>query len=114
MTGNSWDEMRKAKEESYFDKRNREALERMTAFQKEKPRLSPITGEPMNKEIVYGVVIDRCPTSGGVWLDHGELEQLLKVERGFKDGEQVESGTVEGGAQSWVKALLTGFAPKSK
>lgn len=109
MTGNSWDEMRKAKEESYFDKRNREALERMAAHKPEKPRLSPITGQPMTQEVVHGVVIDRCPTSGGVWLDHGELEQLLELDRSSAPGGQGESG-----AQGWVKALLSGFAPKAK
>lgn len=27
----------------------------------------------------YGIEIDMCPTTGGVWLDKGELEKLLSV-----------------------------------
>jgi hypothetical protein len=72
----SWDEMRKAKEDSYFDKKNREALERLAA-KKDIARKSPITGEVMKQEVILGVVVDRCPTSGGIWLDAGELEQLI-------------------------------------
>ena len=74
-----WDEMRRAKEESYFDKKNREALERLQKKEGEKPRLSPITGEPMVQEVLNGVVIDRCKESGGIWLDAGELEELIEA-----------------------------------
>jgi hypothetical protein len=42
---------------------------------------SPITGEPMIEREFQGVRIDVCPTSGGVWLDAGELEILTRVER---------------------------------
>ena len=77
---NSWDDMRKAKEESYFDKKNREALERLAKKkEEEKPRLSPITGTPMVQEVLNGVVIDRCESSGGIWLDAGELEELIEA-----------------------------------
>ncbi len=74
----AWNDMRKAKEESYFDRKNREALERLSQKkQEEKPRLSPITGEEMEQVVLHGVVIDRCKTSGGIWLDAGELEELV-------------------------------------
>lgn len=77
---NSWDKMEKAKEGSYFEKKNKEALERLNKKQNEnKPRLSPITGEPMTQEILMGIVIDRCKKSGGVWLDSGELEKLIET-----------------------------------
>ena len=86
----SWDDMRRAKEESYFDKKNREALERMAKKQEDKPRPSPITGEPMNQEVLNGVVIDRCATSGGIWLDAGELEELIAA--ALSDDEEKRSG----------------------
>ncbi len=77
-----WDDMRRAKEESYFDKKNREALERLKKKKdEEKPRLSPISGNPMLQEVLHGVVIDRCPDSGGVWLDAGELEELIEASK---------------------------------
>jgi hypothetical protein len=27
----------------------------------------------------YGIEIDVCPTSGGIWLDKGELEKLMAL-----------------------------------
>lgn len=41
--------------------------------------LSPIDGSPMREIERNGVKIDVCPTSGGVWLDKGELEKLLHL-----------------------------------
>jgi Zn-finger nucleic acid-binding protein len=38
---------------------------------------SPVTAKPMNQDKVLGVAIDRCPESGGVWLDASELQRLL-------------------------------------
>lgn len=29
----------------------------------------------------YGIEIDVCPTSGGIWLDRGELEKLVEIIR---------------------------------
>jgi len=78
--GNSWDDMRKAKEGSYFDKKNKEALARLAKKKEsEKPRLSPITGKEMEQVVISGVVVDKCSQSGGIWLDAGELEQLIEA-----------------------------------
>jgi hypothetical protein len=70
-----------AKEEEYFHKKNEEALLRLRLRDTTKPRLSPITGEPMEQVAVLGVVVDKCPTSGGIFLDAGELEQMLHAVR---------------------------------
>jgi ribosomal protein L37AE/L43A len=43
---------------------------------REQTRKCPVDGEEMAKEIVLSLVIDRCPTCGGAWLDGGELEQM--------------------------------------
>jgi Zn-finger nucleic acid-binding protein len=72
----SWDERRKAQEESYFEQANKEALARLARRKDQPARLSPATGAPMEQITLMGVVIDCCPASGGVWLDAGELEQL--------------------------------------
>ncbi len=86
-----FDEMRRAKEGSYFEKKNREALERLAKKQEETaPRMSPITGEPMVQEVLNGVVIDRCEKSGGIWLDAGELEEL--IEAALSDEEEKKAG----------------------
>jgi Zn-finger nucleic acid-binding protein len=39
--------------------------------------VSPIDGSPMKQIVRNGIEIDMCPTTGGVWLDKGELEKLL-------------------------------------
>ncbi|OVE79630.1 hypothetical protein BVY02_02710 [bacterium J17] len=67
----------RALEEAYFAKKNEEAIERLAQRQQEPPRPSPITGEEMEKVLLNGVVIDRCKSSGGIWLDAGEIEQLI-------------------------------------
>lgn len=74
----SWDERRRAQEEGYFDKANKEALARLAQKQAQGQRMSPATGKPMEQLTVMGVVIDRCPETGGIWLDSGELEQIAK------------------------------------
>lgn len=38
---------------------------------------SPIDGSPMKQIHRFGIELDVCPTSGGVWLDKGELEKLI-------------------------------------
>lgn len=40
---------------------------------------SPIDGSPMRQIHRYGIEIDICPTSGGVWLDKGELEKIIHL-----------------------------------
>jgi Zn-finger nucleic acid-binding protein len=38
----------------------------------------------MSKEIVLNVVLDRCPTCKGMWLDGGELDLLREgIEAGM-------------------------------
>ncbi len=96
---NAWDDMRRAKEEEYFNRKNNEALARLSSKKEEQPRKSPITGEPMEQVVVHGVVVDRCPTSGGIWLDAGELELLMKA------GSADESEHQQGWAVSFLKAM---------
>lgn len=40
---------------------------------------SPIDGSPMKQISRYGIEIDVCPTTGGIWLDRGELEKLMSL-----------------------------------
>ena len=78
----SFNERKKAMEDEYFHKQNQEALKRLAARKvehNEAPvRKSPITGEPLIQKTIAGVVVDICEKSGGVWLDAGELEQILE------------------------------------
>lgn len=72
-----------------------ESCEAELRIAREKERLCPTDGEPMAKELVLGVVIDRCPTCGGVWLDAGELQLV-------RDAAE---------KNAWSQALLVGLAP---
>lgn len=40
---------------------------------------SPIDGASMRQIHRYGIEFDVCPTTGGVWLDKGELEKLIAL-----------------------------------
>lgn len=83
----AWDEMKQAKEDEYFYRQEKEALERLKSKKATgQPKLSPVTGKPMVEMNIGGVIIDKCETSGGVWLDGGELEQLLAFARNEASG----------------------------
>ncbi len=75
----SWDDMRKAKEDLYFSKHNEAALKKIREDRSGKIRKSPISGEPMEEVAFKGVVIDRCKQSGGIWLDQGEMEKIIET-----------------------------------
>ena len=94
----SWDEMRKAKEDQFFEKANKDAMARIA---KKEQLKSPVSGEPMIQETAYGVVIERCPTSGGIWLDKGELEKIIEQAKGHVDGK-------EGYISQFFNSLLKG------
>jgi Zn-finger nucleic acid-binding protein len=73
----SWDERRQAQEESFFEKANKESLARLARKQQQAVRVSPVTGKPMEQIVAFGAIVDRCTTSGGIWLDAGELDEVL-------------------------------------
>jgi hypothetical protein len=54
----------------------RRALELRLAASREDQRACPVDGSAMTKTVAYMMVIDRCPTCQGVWLDAGELDHL--------------------------------------
>lgn len=83
-----------SKEDEFFMKEEMERL-RQAALEKaqkesaeEKQRLKelhymhcPKCGHELLEETHHGILIDRCPHCQGVWLDTGELEQMLKQAR---------------------------------
>jgi len=77
MNNDAWDERRRAQEEGYFERANKEALARLARKQEGPTRPSPVTGKAMQPITVMGVVLDRCTESGGLWFDSGELEQVV-------------------------------------
>lgn len=82
-----WAKRERALEDGYFERKEREALERLAKKAAEGVvRKSPISGEPMVQKSLYGVVVDRCTTSGGIWLDAGELEQIIEMAKKNEPG----------------------------
>lgn len=86
-----WEERKKAQEDEYFVRKERELLEKMKAKQqaeaqqvaKEAAALKcPRCATVMNESTFQKVVIDQCPACNGVWLDAGEIEQLVAKESG--------------------------------
>jgi Transcription factor zinc-finger len=57
----------------------RDELEVALAEATEGQRICPIDSTGLTKTIAHGVIIDRCGSCGGVWLDAGELERVNRV-----------------------------------
>jgi uncharacterized protein with PIN domain len=81
------DERQPVTQEEYFDRKNKEAIEKLRGKMKiadearaaglstmQCPRCNGALKESKFEE----VMIDTCEKCGGIWLDSGELEQLLK------------------------------------
>ena len=76
----SLEQRRKALEDSYFQKMEEEAIKRLGERQNAgQERKSPITGKPMEQINISGIVVDRCVDSGGIFLDAGELAEIIKA-----------------------------------
>ena len=84
-----FDERRRGLEEEYFRRRDKETLQRLREAIKEEASqrsAEPVTMEcprctgKLHAEIYDEVGIDRCDTCGGIWLDAGELEQIISEE----------------------------------
>jgi hypothetical protein len=54
----------------------RRVLELKLAAASEQRHACPVDGAMMTKTVAHMMVIDRCPTCHGVWLDAGELDNL--------------------------------------
>jgi Zn-finger nucleic acid-binding protein len=88
---NKWDERKKAQEDEYFVKKEKELIENLKAKQegekkaqlKEACRMRcPKCGEPLKERSFQKVLIDQCAGCGGIWLDAGELEEVAGREEG--------------------------------
>lgn len=81
------DDRRRTVEEEYFARKNKEAVEKLrakmrVAAQAKEAGLSSMGCPRCDgtlKEIQFeGAMIDTCDKCGGVWLDSGELETIMK------------------------------------
>ena len=59
---------------------------------------SPIDGTPMKEIERYGIKLDMCSTSGGIWFDKGEVEKLIHFvrEEAIKEQNDTYQGSGDG------------------
>ena len=88
---NKWDERKKAMEDEYFVKKEKELIEKLRAKQQKEAKQSikemchlrcPKCGEPLKERSFQKILIDQCTGCGGIWLDAGELEEVAGRETG--------------------------------
>jgi hypothetical protein len=88
---NKWDERKKAQEDEYFVRKEREQLAKLraqnqaeakTAAQQASYMRCPKCGEPLKERSFQKIAIDQCTGCHGIWLDAGELEQVAEKEGG--------------------------------
>ncbi|MEK6600504.1 MAG: zf-TFIIB domain-containing protein [Candidatus Binatota bacterium] len=81
-----WDERKKAQEDEYFIKRERALVEKLKAQQEKEAKQAlretckmrcPKCGEALKERSFQKILIDQCAGCGGIWLDHGELEEVV-------------------------------------
>jgi hypothetical protein len=76
-----FDERRKALEEDYFRRKERETLDKLrqelaAEAAQAGGRQCPLGHGALVEEQHGPIVIDRCEKCGGIWLDKGELEGM--------------------------------------
>jgi hypothetical protein len=84
------DDRRRGLEEEYFRRKNQEAIDKLRAQMKVAAEAKaaglsrmncPRCDGNLNEKNFEGVWIQTCNSCGGVWLDSGELEQLMSHSR---------------------------------
>ncbi len=84
--GDALDDRRRGLEEEYFNRKNREAIEKLREKMKvaEEAKANgsstmncPRCGDDLKEQQYEEAVIDTCEKCGGVWFDSGELEKHL-------------------------------------
>jgi hypothetical protein len=86
---NKWDERKKAQEDEYFVKKERELLAKLKAKGEAEAKESlqntchmrcPKCGEPLKARSFQKIEIDQCTGCNGIWLDAGEIDQVAGKE----------------------------------
>ena len=78
----------RAKEDIYFAEQDRQILEKLRSQLRkvetsDAPRRCPQCPGKLEGYTFEGYALDRCQECGGVWLDRGELEAIVKkISRG--------------------------------
>jgi Zn-finger nucleic acid-binding protein len=88
---NKWDERKRAQEDEYFVKKERELVAKLKAKQEAESKdiaqkaasmKCPKCGESLQERSFQNILIDQCTGCGGIWLDAGEMEQVAEKDSG--------------------------------
>ena len=58
--------------------RAKEAADKVAAERKSHLHHCPKCGAVLTSERFHGITVDRCPEDGGIWLDAGEIDLVVK------------------------------------
>ena len=81
---------RHGEEDQYFQKRDRELIAKLRQVKEAEQESTvrelarercPKCGAPLRTEALWGVSVDQCPECEGIWLDPGELQQVVDHDR---------------------------------
>ena len=81
-----FDERRRGLEEEYFRRKDKESLDKLRAALAEESGAEPASMDcprcdgKLHEKTYEDVTIDRCDHCHGIWLDAGELEQIVREE----------------------------------
>ncbi len=81
-----FDERRRGLEEDYFRRKDKESLDRLRAALAEEAGAGTVTMScprcdgKLHEKTFEDVTIDQCDRCHGIWLDAGELEQIVREE----------------------------------
>jgi hypothetical protein len=92
--GNKLHDVEKAREDQFFQQRDRELIEKLRtqAHPAAAAMRCPKCGEELRRRVQHEVAVEACPACHGIWLAHGELERIAKREK-------------EGWISQWLRSL---------
>jgi len=105
MSDSVLDPRRKALEDSYFQKKNQEALEFLAKELEKKERLSPLTDKPLKESIFHGVIVYTCEDTNGVWVEGSQLERLFS---------EIESEEASAAGVKWDQSFFEALCHEAK
>lgn len=105
MEESSLDKRRRALEESYFEKRNKEALENLAKALHKNEKICPLTGEKLDQRVLHGVIVYGCPEGKGMWIEGDQLEKLFN---------EIESEESKEAGVHWDLAFFAELAKEAK
>ena len=88
---NKWDERKKALEDEYFVKKEKELMEKLKAKREKEAKQTikemfhmrcPKCGAALKERSFQKILVDQCTGCGGIWLDPGEIEEVAGREKG--------------------------------